>query len=56
MNKLNRPCLSIYSYSEDPQEQQANTSLAIVRIHDACPAFSKRIFKFTDDLDWMGKS
>src|SRR5919197_5912833 len=26
----------------------------IVTIHDACPAFSRRIFKFTDELEKLG--
>ena len=28
--------------------------LAIVTIHDACPAFSKKIFTFTDELENLG--
>ena len=31
-------------------QQQQQTPLAIVTIHDACPFFSTRIFKFTDEL------
>jgi hypothetical protein len=33
------------------QEQQQQTLLAIVTIHDACPFFSSRIFNFADELE-----
>jgi predicted deacetylase len=36
--------------SQSQQQQQQQTPLAIVTIHDACPFFSTRIFKFTDEL------
>ena len=28
--------------------------LAVVTIHDACPFFSKKIFKFADELERLG--
>lgn len=40
------------SYSE--HQQQPNISLAVVTIHDACPAFSTKIFKFTEELETLG--
>ncbi len=27
---------------------------AIITLHDACPAFSKKIFTFTDELESLG--
>jgi predicted deacetylase len=35
-----------------PSQQQ--TPLAVVTIHDACPFFSKKIFKFADELEKLG--
>jgi hypothetical protein len=31
-------------------QSQQQTPLAVVTIHDACPAFSIKIFKFADEL------
>ena len=36
------------------QTRQQQTSLAVVTIHDACPFFSTKIFKFTDELERFG--
>ena len=36
------------------QQQQQPTPLTVVTIHDACPLFSKKIFKFTDELEKLG--
>ena len=36
------------------QSRQQQTSLAVVTIHDACPFFSTKIFKFTDELERFG--
>ena len=33
------------------QKQLEDVPLAIVTIHDACPAFSSKIFKFTDEVE-----
>ena len=33
------------------QQQQQQTPLAVVAIHDACPFLSTRIFKFADELE-----
>jgi predicted deacetylase len=30
------------------------TPLTVVTIHDACPAFSAKIFKFADELERLG--
>jgi predicted deacetylase len=36
-----------------PQSQQ-QPPLAVITIHDACPAFSTKIFKFTTELEKLG--
>jgi predicted deacetylase len=33
------------------QKQLEDVPLAVVTIHDACPAFSSKIFKFTDEVE-----
>ena len=33
-----------------PDQKQLDVPLAVVTIHDACPAFSSKIFKFTEEL------
>ena len=33
-----------------PDQKQLDVPLAVVTIHDACPAFSSRIFKFIEEL------
>jgi predicted deacetylase len=43
-----------YSEKQQEQEQHSNMSLAVVTIHDACPAFSSRIFESTDGLGRLG--
>jgi predicted deacetylase len=35
------------------QKQLEDVPLAVVTIHDACPAFSSKIFKFTDEVDGL---
>jgi hypothetical protein len=32
------------------QKQLEDVQLAVVTIHDACPAFSSKIFKFTEEV------
>jgi predicted deacetylase len=34
-----------------PDHKQLDIPLAVVTIHDACPAFSSRIFRFTEELE-----
>jgi predicted deacetylase len=36
---------------EQPQQQQPQPRLGVVTIHDACPAFSKKIFESADELE-----
>ena len=36
---------------EQPQQQQPQPRLGVVTIHDACPAFSKKIFESGDELE-----
>src|SRR5215211_5149450 len=36
---------------EQPQQQQQQPRLGVVTIHDACPAFSKKIFESADELE-----
>jgi hypothetical protein len=35
------------------QKQLEDVPLAVVTIHDACPAFSSKIFKFTEEVDGL---
>jgi predicted deacetylase len=35
------------------QKQLEDVPLAVVTIHDACPAFSPKIFKFTDEVEGL---
>src|SRR5215204_6611006 len=35
------------------QKQLEDVPLAVVTIHDACPAFSSKIFKFTDEVEGL---
>ncbi|MGC1929763.1 MAG: DUF2334 domain-containing protein [Candidatus Nitrosopolaris sp.] len=35
-------------------QSQQQTPLAVITIHDACPAFSTKIFKFTNELENLG--
>lgn len=35
------------------QKQLEDVLLAVVTIHDACPAFSSKIFKFTDEVEGL---
>ena len=35
-------------------QTQQETPLAVVTIHDVCPAFSTKIFKFTTELEKLG--
>ena len=37
--------------SKLPDHEQLDVSLAVVTIHDACPAFSSKIFNFTEQLE-----
>jgi predicted deacetylase len=37
--------------SKLPDHEQLDVSLAVVTIHDACPAFSSKKFKFTEQLE-----
>jgi len=34
-----------------PDQKQLDVPLAVVTIHDACPAFSSKIFKFTEEVE-----
>jgi predicted deacetylase len=34
-----------------PDHKQLDVPLAVVTIHDACPAFSSKIFRFTEELE-----
>jgi predicted deacetylase len=34
--------------------KQKQTPLAVVTVHDACPFFSRKIFKFADELEKLG--
>ena len=34
-----------------PDQKQLDLPLAVVTIHDACPAFSSKISKFTDEVE-----
>ena len=36
-----------------PDQKQLDVPLAVVTIHDACPAFSSKIFKFTDEVEGL---
>lgn len=36
---------------QQQQQQQPQTRLGVVTIHDACPAFSTKIFELTDELE-----
>src|ERR1051326_6730336 len=36
---------------EQQQQQQPQTRLGVVTIHDACPAFSTKIFELADELE-----
>src|SRR6476469_3484027 len=36
------------------QNHQMNMKLAIVTIHDACPAFAPRILRLADELEGLG--
>ena len=36
-----------------PHQKQLDVPLAVVTIHDACPAFSPKIFKFTDEVEGL---
>jgi predicted deacetylase len=36
---------------EQQQQEQPHTSFGVVTIHDACPAFSTKIFELADELD-----
>ena len=43
---------NLFEQQEQEQEQeQPHTSLGVVTIHDACPAFSTKIFESADELD-----
>jgi hypothetical protein len=37
-----------------PDHKQLDVPLAVVTIHDACPAFSSKIFRFTEELEGLG--
>jgi predicted deacetylase len=37
-----------------PDYKQLDVPLAVVTIHDACPAFSSKIFRFTKELETLG--
>jgi predicted deacetylase len=39
------------SLEQQQQQQQPQTRLGVVTIHDACPAFSTKIFELTDELE-----
>jgi len=39
--------------SKLPDHKQLDVPLAVVTIHDACPAFSSKIFKFTDEVEGL---
>ena len=34
-----------------PDKKQLDVPLAVVTIHDVCPAFSSKIFKFTEEIE-----
>jgi predicted deacetylase len=36
-----------------PDKKQLDVPLAVVTIHDACPAFSSKIFKFTEEIEGL---
>ena len=36
-----------------PDQKQLDVPLAVVTIHDACPAFSSKIFKFTEEVEGL---
>src|SRR5215211_9504992 len=36
-----------------PDQKQLDVPLAVVTIHDACPAFSSKIFKFIDEVEGL---
>jgi hypothetical protein len=36
-----------------PDQKQLDVPLAVVTIHDACPAFSSKISKFTDEVEGL---
>jgi predicted deacetylase len=36
------------------ESKQKQTPLAVVTVHDACPFFSRKIFKFADELERLG--
>ncbi len=36
---------------QQQQQQQSHTPIGVVTIHDACPAFSKKIFKLADEVE-----
>jgi predicted deacetylase len=40
---------------EQPQQQQPQPRLGVVTIHDACPAFSKKIFESADELEGLNR-
>jgi hypothetical protein len=35
------------------QKQLEDVPLAVVTIHDACPAFSSKMFKFTEEIEGL---
>src|SRR5215217_497208 len=37
-----------------PDHKQLDVPLAVVTIHDACPAFFSKIFRFTEELETLG--
>src|SRR6476646_11810451 len=39
------------SLEQQQQQQQPQTRLGVVTIHDACPAFSTKIFELADELE-----
>ena len=39
------------SWEQQQQKQQPQTRLGVVTIHDACPAFSTKIFELADELE-----
>ena len=49
----------MYSLGQDQQWIQPQPRLGLVTIHDACPAFSTKIFELADELeglDWLKKA
>jgi hypothetical protein len=51
--KLIYICGISYDISNLPDHKQSGVPSVVVTIHDVCPAFSSKIFEFTEELEGL---